>query len=276
MVESCPSHLVTLAQRLADASGSVVRRYFRSGVAIADKADQSPVTVADRDAENLIRTILTAQRPKDGIWGEEHGTVNLEADYVWVIDPIDGTKAFVTGRPTFGTLIGLLHCGRPILGIIDQPVLGDRWIGAIGRPTTFNGQPARCRRGATLLTAATPATATLGATTPAMFQSADLEAFNRVSAAARFTIYGGDCYAYGLLASGFQDLVIEADLKLHDYAALVPVVTGAGGVMTDWSGAALDGQSDGRVVAAGDADLHAAALALLQGGDYASAAASIA
>lgn len=145
MTEPCPAPMVALAQRLADSSGSVVRRYFRTPVAIDDKADASPVTIADREAEHVIRTIIESQRPDDGIYGEEHGTKNLDAEWVWVIDPIDGTKSFITGRPIFGTLIALLHRGRPVLGIIDQPIVGDRWIGVEGRPTTHNGQPVRVR-----------------------------------------------------------------------------------------------------------------------------------
>ncbi len=246
-----------MAERLVDASGAVVRRYFRSSLAVTDKADQSPVTVADREAESIIRTIITAQRPNDGIIGEEHGPKNADAEYVWVIDPIDGTKAFITGRPTFGTLVALLHKGRPILGVIDQPVIGDRWIGAAGRATSLNGSPAKVRACAAL------ASAVLGTTTPDMFQGTDTDAFRRVAAAAKLTVYGGDCYAYGLLSSGFQDLAVEADLKLYDYAALAPVVTGAGGIMTDWQGRPLDRNSDGRVVAAGDARVHAEVLSVL-------------
>ena len=261
MTENCPAHLIAMAERLSDASGAIVRRYFRSALTVIDKADLSPVTVADREAEGIIRTIITAQRPDDGIIGEELGIRNPDADYVWVIDPIDGTKAFITGRPTFGTLIGLLYKGQPILGVIDQPVIGDRWIGALGRPTTLNGSAARVRSCAALKAA------TLGATTPDMFLGADAASFRRVSSAAKLTVYGGDCYAYGLLAAGFQDLVIEASLNLYDFVALVPVVTGAGGVMTDWQGYPLDRNSDGRVVAAGDVRVHQQALAVLAGDD---------
>ena len=126
MPETCPAHLVTLAERLADASGSVVRRYFRTKLVVDDKADSSPVTIADREAERTIRTIIEAERPDDGIFGEEYGTKNLDAEWVWVIDTIDGTKSFITGRPIFGTLIALLRRGRPVLGIIDQPIQADR------------------------------------------------------------------------------------------------------------------------------------------------------
>ena len=260
MTETCPAPLVTLAQRLADASGPVVRRYFRTPVAVDDKADSSPVTIADREAERAIRAIIEAERPDDGIYGEEFGTKNLDAEWVWVIDPIDGTKSFITGRPIFGTLIALLHRGTPVLGIIDQPIINDRWVGVAGQPTTHNGQPARVRACAGGLAAAT-----LGTTSPDLFPGTDADGFRRVAGRAKVSVYGGDCYTYGLLASGYYDLVVESGLKLYDFAALVPVVTGAGGLMTDWQGNPLNAKSDGRVVAAGDARTHRETLAALAG-----------
>lgn len=249
--------LIPLAERLADAAGAVIRRYFRTPVTVDDKADQSPVTIADREAEAVIRAMLAEMRPEDGIYGEEHGVERPDAEFVWVIDPIDGTKSFIAGRPIFGTLIALLHRGRPVLGVIDQPILGDRWVGAAGRPTRFNGAPAAVRPCPRL------GRATLSTTSPDLFAGMDRAAFDRVRAASRITLYGGDAYSYGLLASGFLDLVVEADLKLYDFAALVPVVEGAGGLMTDWHGRPLHQDSDGRVVAAGDRHTHAEALALL-------------
>lgn len=260
MTEPCPTPLVTLAERLADASGPVIRQYFRTPVAVDDKADASPVTIADREAERTIRAIIEAERPDDGIYGEEFGTKNLDAEWVWVIDPIDGTKSFITGRPIFGTLIALLHRGRPVLGVIDQPIVRDRWLGVEGRPTLFNSQPARVRACAGGLAAAT-----LGTTSPDLFPGADQDAFRRVAGTAKVSVYGGDCYSYGLLAAGYYDLVVESGLKLYDFAALVPVVTGAGGLMTDWDGRPLDAKSNGRVVAAGDARTHRETLAALAG-----------
>lgn len=260
MTETCPAHLVALAQRLADSSASVIRRYFRTPITVDDKADQSPVTIADREAERIIRTIIEAQRPDDGIHGEEYGTKNLDAEWVWVIDPIDGTKSFITGRPIFGTLIALLHHGRPVLGVIDQPIVGDRWIGVAGRPTTHNGQPVRVR--------ACPgglAASTFGTTSPDLFPGTDYDAYRRVVTQVKVSAYGGDCYSYGLLASGYYDLVVESGLKLYDFAALVPVVTGAGGLMTDWQGNPLDSSSSGQVVAAGDPRTHRETLAALAG-----------
>jgi histidinol phosphatase-like enzyme (inositol monophosphatase family) len=249
---------VALAHRLADASGPIVRSYFRRPLGVEQKPDLSPVTVADQQAEAAIRDILARERPRDGIYGEEHGAVSTDAEYVWVIDPIDGTKAFVTGRPTFGTLIGLAHQGRFVVGVIDQPVLGERWVGAIDRPTLLNGRPITAR------SCPSVSRAFLNATTPDMFLGKDAEAFDAVAGRAMVTTYGGDCYAYGLVAEGFIDLVIEARLKPYDYAALAPVIEGAGGIMTDWHGAALDLDSDGRVVAAGDALVHQEVLELMR------------
>ncbi len=251
--------LVDLGRRLADASGAVIRRYFRTPVAVDDKADESPVTIADREAEAAIRAIVAVERPDHGIIGEEHGSDRPDAEWVWVIDPIDGTKSFITGRPIFGTIIALLHGGVPVLGVIDQPIVGDRWVGAAGHGTTFNGAAARVRACPSL------GAAILGTTSPDAFAGDDFAAFRRVAGGVKIPIYGGDCYSYGLVAAGHLDLVVESGLKLYDWAGLVPVVVGAGGVMTDWSGRPLALGSDGRVVAAGDPACHAAALARLAG-----------
>lgn len=250
--------LVAFAHRLADAAGEVHRRYFRTPVAVDTKPDQSPVTIADREAEAAIRELLARHHPGHGIWGEEHGQERLDAEHVWVIDPIDGTKSFITGRPLFGTLIALLHRGRPVLGIIDQAILRERWLGVAGRPTTHNGTAVRTRACPGL------AQATLCSTSPYLFaEGYERDAFERLARAVKLPLFGGDCYAYGLLAMGFADLVLEADLEPYDYLALVPVIEGAGGRLTDWQGRPLGLSSDGRVLAAGDDRAHAQALALL-------------
>jgi len=250
---------LALALRLADAAGAEIRPYFRRPLVVDDKPDLTPVTVADRAAEAAMRALIEASFPGHGIIGEEFGRVREDADFVWVLDPIDGTKSFISGVPLFGTLIALTHRRRPILGIIDQPISRERWIGATGRPTMFNGVPISCR--------ACPALAdgTLFATTPDMFKGDDTAAFARVSAAVKLTRFSADCYAYGLLAAGFIDLVLEASLKPYDFCAMVPIVEGAGGVATDWRGKALDLVSDGRILVAGDRRAHLAALALLDG-----------
>jgi len=248
-----------LAERMADAVRPIAMGYFRGGLAIDTKADTSPVTAADRECESAMRRMIEDAYPDHGIYGEEHGSVRLESEYVWVLDPIDGTKSFVTGRPTFGTLIALLRHGEPVVGIIEMPALGERWVGVHGRATTFNGKPVRARA------CPDPAGAWLYATTPEMFVGADAEAFRRLRLQSRAAIYGADCYAYGLLANGTVDLVCEASMQPYDYCAVGPVITGAGGIATDWQGNTLGLESDGRVLAAGDAKTHAAALAALAG-----------
>jgi inositol-phosphate phosphatase/L-galactose 1-phosphate phosphatase/histidinol-phosphatase len=251
--------LLRFAQRLADAAGKIIRPYFRKPLAIRDKADLSPVTAADREAEEAMRALIERDFPEHGILGEEFGGVREDAEFVWVLDPIDGTKSFISGVPLFGTLIALTRDRRPILGIIDQPISRERWTGASGRPTTLNRAVIHCRACPTV------AAATLFATTPDMFKGEDAASFAGVSAAVKLTRFGADCYAYGLLAAGFIDLVLEASLKPYDFCAMVPVVQGAGGVATDWQGDSLDLSSDGRILVAGDRRTHDAALALLGG-----------
>jgi histidinol phosphatase-like enzyme (inositol monophosphatase family) len=250
-----------LANAMADRSGEVVRRYFRNSFAVEGKADASPVTVADREAEQVLRGILAAERPDDGLWGEEYGADRMEADFVWVLDPIDGTRAFACGKPLFGTLIALLYKGVPVLGVIDQPILHERWMGADAMGAYKNGSPCRTRRCPGI-------EAAVACLSPHPFPEGDLgevPPYKTLAARVRTTSLGGDCYAYGLLASGFADLVVENNLKLHDYAALAPIVKNAGGTMTDWQGGALGLGSKGDVLAAGDARLAQAAMAVLQG-----------
>jgi len=248
---------LALAADLADAAGEAIRPHFRQPIAVTDKPDLSPVTVADRTAEAAMRRLIAARFPEHGIIGEEYGPERADAEFVWVLDPIDGTKSFISGVPLFGTLIALARNGRPILGIIDQPVSRERWIGAAGQATTFNGAAIRCRPCASL------AVATVFSTSPDMFKGADAAAHRRVAKAAKLARFGADCYAYGLVALGFIDLVIEASLKPYDFSAMVPIVAGAGGIATDWRGTPLSLASDGRVLVAGDANAHREALALL-------------
>jgi histidinol phosphatase-like enzyme (inositol monophosphatase family) len=250
---------IELAEELAALSGAVVRRYFRSGFAIDRKADDTPVTIADREAERVMRERIEAVFPQDGVIGEEFGVRPSRSGFTWVLDPIDGTKAFMAGRPTFGTLIALCAGDRPVLGIIHQPVLGEIWLGAEGRPTTLNGAPARVRACAGL------ASALVSTTSPDLFDETERAAWAALRARAATTIYGGDCYAYALLASGHADLVIESGLKVHDVAALVPVVKGAGGFATDWHGRDITISPETGLVAAGDRRVHAETLAILAG-----------
>ncbi|WP_284735710.1 histidinol-phosphatase [Dongia deserti] len=249
---------VDLANRLADASRPILRSYYRRRLDIDIKSDASPVTQADREAEAAIRQLISTTFPDHGIFGEEFGKEREDAEYVWVLDPLDGTRAFVTGRPTFGTLISLARNGVPLLGLIDMPVLGDRWVGAVGRPTMLNGERVSARACAALREGY------LSASTPLMFDTSDKRRkFEAVEATVRSTTFGGDCYQYGMVATGFLDIVIECSLVEYDYLALTPVIEGAGGKITDWHGNGLKMGSGDRVVAVGDARVLDEALAIL-------------
>lgn len=239
---------LALANRLADAAGEAIRPLFRGQWTEERKPDATFVTEADQAAEAAMRAIIESERPDDGIIGEEYGNRNPGAARQWVLDPIDGTTSFIAGRAIFGTLIALMEGGWPVLGVIDQPVLRERWVGRVGKGTTFNGTPARAAPCPDL------AGAVLGTTSPHQFAGEQVDAFMGLAKAVaeRKIVYGGDCYNYGLVASGHIDLVCEAGLKLHDFAALVPVVEGAGGTMCDWQGEPLNAHSTGEVLALGD------------------------
>jgi myo-inositol-1(or 4)-monophosphatase len=254
--------LIAFANRMADASGSVIRPFFRKAIAISHKegkASFDPVTEADRGAERVIRDLIARERPDDGVLGEEFGETKGKNQFRWVLDPVDGTRAFITGRHEWGSLIALEDNGVPVLGILDQPVLGERFIGAGGAAHLV-----QAGRSMTLKTreCAELKDAILCATDPsAYFSPPEIEAFTRVKAEARMTRYGGDCYLFAALALGFVDLVIEAGFHAWDAAALIPIVEGAGGVMTSWDGgSAASGKT---IIAAGDKRLHQAAMRLL-------------
>ncbi len=246
-----------LAHTLANSARATSTQWFRTRLDVDTKADASPVTIADQEVERALRASISAHFPAHGILGEEHGRDRIDAEYVWVIDPIDGTRSFITGSPLWGTLLALLWRGRPHMGLIDMPVLGERWVGCADRRTQFNGMDCQTS-GCTEL-----GQARVYATSPDAFTPAEWAAFDAVSRAGKMRRFGGDCHSYGLLASGHVDLVIEAELQPYDYLALVPVVEGAGGVITDWRGQPLHIQSDGRVVAAATPELHRQALACL-------------
>lgn len=244
---------IILANRLADAAGVAIRPYYRAEFAYESKGDASPVTEADRAAEAAMRAILDAERGDDAIIGEEYGTEDGTNGRCWVLDPIDGTVSFMAGRPIFGTLIALMKDGWPVLGVIDQAISGERWVGVAGRATTLNGKPVRTRPCGDLKDAV------LASTGPQYFDNHNSEHFMALAAktAHKRMLWGGDCYNYGLLAAGHIDLVVESGLKLHDIAALVPVVEGAGGMMCDWNGDPLHSGSAGPeneydVIALGD------------------------
>ena len=252
-----PLSYIELAEKLADIARPIVTNYFRSNIKILDKENSTPVTAADREAETAIRIVLESECPEHGVLGEEFGSHNLDAEYVWIRDPIDGTKAFVTGKPLFGTLIALCKNGSPVLGIIDQPILKERWIGAIGHPTTHNGNLISTRACKSI------GDAWLSATSPDMFKGKHETAFKQLAGKVKFPLYGGDCYSYGLLASGFSDIICEATMQPYDYCALVPIIEGAGGKISNWAGEPLKISSDGTVLATGDAILHEIAIEIL-------------
>lgn len=233
------------AAHLADLARPIAKRYFRSNLTIIEKPDATPVTLADMEIETRIREEIARVYPAHGVLGEEHDNTNLDAEWVWVIDPIDGTKAFTCGKPQFGTLVALAHHGEPVIGVIDQPITDERWVGIKGLGATFNG--------ATMRVSAKhkPLSETIVlVTTPEQFTGDGTAAFARLKAACKGVYYGGDCYNYALIASGHVDLVVEMGLKTVDFAALVNPIVEAGGVACDWAGNSLALGSDGTIVAA--------------------------
>lgn len=224
-----------VAQELADRAGSIARSYFRKDPEVTLKEGLSPVTAADLAIERAMRDLLQQYLPSHGILGEEYGmTQSQESRYLWVLDPIDGTTSFACGKPTFCTLIALLEDDKPILGIIDQPITRERWVGVAGERSQFNGACIPERE------AMHPEALRLACTTPAMFATVEEKAqWQRIQENASVISYGGDAYNYGLLALGCIDIICEADLKFYDIAALIPIIEGIGGCISDWRGRPL-------------------------------------
>jgi len=246
------SEFVPFAIELAEAANGETLKYWRESFAVETKGDESPVTIADKNAESAMRKLVKSRYPSHAIFGEEHGIELGEKsegngdghEYLWVFDPIDGTKSFITGKPLWGTLIALLRDGEPVLGVLEQPVLKERWIGCKGTQTTFNGNPVSVHGDEQKALNE----ALMYSTTPLMFYDENEVRYEQLKRDVKIPMFGCDCYAYGLLASGFCDVVCEADLKPYDYMALVPIVLGAGGKMTDWEGEELKfvvGEGDG-------------------------------
>ena len=254
---------IAFAHRLADAAGEVIRPYFRKRIEVIDKGETvfDPVTEADKRAEQAIRALIKSERPNDGVLGEEYGEETGTSGRVWVLDPVDGTRAFITGQTQWGTLIALNEGGAPVLGILDQPVLRERFVGSAAGSFLHSADGT-----AKLSVRACPSLgeAVLMTTNPwDYFSESEQRMFRTLSQASMLTRFGGDCYAYGLLAMGFVDVVVEARLRPWDIQALIPIVEAAGGVVTDWAGAPCLG--GGRVIAAGDRRVHAQALKFLAG-----------
>ena len=247
---------LALAEQLADVARRIVREHFRAPIAVERKTDDTPVTVADRDIETHMRRMIRATFPGHAIQGEEFAAEG-SGEFTWVLDPIDGTKSFVSGYPLFGSLIALQQEDRAVLGVLEAPVMGERWVGADGRTTLFNGRPVRTRDCRSL------GDAILCSTTPETFEGRDRARFEALSERTALRRFGGDCYLYGMLANGYCDLVVEAKLKPHDFLAVVPIVTGAGGRISDWRGAPLSAASDGSMVLASTEALWQQALEAL-------------
>lgn len=260
MQSALTPQIVALAERIADTAGEIIRARYRRPFTHEAKSDSSPVTEVDRLVEQACRQLVAENRPADGVIGEEYGEHNATADWQWIIDPIDGTRAFMAGRPTFGTLVAVAYRSKPVLGIIDQPITRDRWLGCEGQRTRLNGAPVASRPCAEL------GAAVLGTTSPELFSAAHTYSWEAIRGATASRVYGGDCTAYAAIASGWLDIVVEAGLKVYDFAALAPIVSGSGGVISDWDGRPLDLRSDGRVVAVGDARLHSVAVQMLSTG----------
>ncbi len=247
------------AGRLADASRACIHAMNGKSFRIIRKGDGSPVTTVDRAVEDGIREMIAAECPDHGIIGEERGDTDPHSAFVWAIDPIDGTLPFLAGLPVYGTLIALLHDEKPVLGVIDMPATQERWIGCGGLPTTLNGEPVRTRACADL------STALLSTSNPDFYGASDFQAFERLKAKVRWAVYGGSCMAYAQVATGRIDVGVDVNFDIFDYLALVPVIEGAGGVVTDWEANPLTFKSGGRLVAAGDKRAHEQALEVLQG-----------
>ena len=248
--------------QLATASGDTILPFFRTALAVENKktAGFDPVTAADRAAENAMRALIRKHFPAHGILGEEYESENPDAEYVWVLDPIDGTKSFIAGMVAWGTLIGLCRLGEPVYGMMHQPFTRERFFGD-GGAARYRGpagnRDLRVRRCDSLKDAV------MFTTSPLLMNEADRGRFKLVEDKVKLSRYGGDCYAYCMLAAGQIDLIVETELKTHDIVALIPIINGAGGIVTTWEGGPP--QAGGRIVVAGDRRVHAAALEILKG-----------
>ena len=260
VVELLPE-FVQFAHSVADAARRPSLQYFRAGPELHIKADGSPVTVADRETECVIRDLLSRSYPQHAVVGEEHGWTPSDQPYTWVVDPIDGTKSFLAGAPTFGMLLALLYDGAPVLGIIDIPALDERWCGVAGQAASMNGRPAKTGS----CTAVEQAVLTI--ISPDKLEGGERPAVDALSCVARVRRYSSDGYSHALLASGYVDMVVAVGQQPFDYLAVVPVVEGAGGCISDWAGKPLGLDSDGRILVTATPELHREALSVLRTND---------
>ncbi len=258
-MQHVPEEFIALAHRMADAAGEVIRPRFRKPFDSEIKADASPVTEVDRAVETRLREIVAAAAPEHGFQGEEFATERPDAEFVWVVDPIDGTVSFMAGAPIFATLIALRHGGDYVLGVLDQAISRERWIGADGHGASMNGAPIRTRA-CPLLNLAV-----VNTTGPDDLPDGDFEIMRPIHRACRQVMYGDSSYDYGLLAMGFEDVIVDSDLDEHDFAAPTALIRNAGGATCDWQGAPLRGGSSGQVLMVGDPALLEPCLELLRG-----------
>ncbi len=242
--------LISFSHHLTDESGKIIKEYFRTSLKIDKKQDESPVTVADKNVELKIRELIKTKYPNHGVLGEEFESTNLDSEFLWVIDPIDGTRSFVAGHKDFGTLVALLHNKKPIIGIIDCPMHNERWVGISGKKTTMNGKEIQ--------------TSKIESMEESYFLTSGLyfeddhfrKSCDKIINKVKYHRFGGDCYMYGMIASGFIEIVLEDTLKIHDYMALIPVIEGAGGVVSDKYGKPITLNSGGSIVASANNTLH--------------------
>jgi inositol-phosphate phosphatase / L-galactose 1-phosphate phosphatase / histidinol-phosphatase len=251
--------LLQAAREITAAAAATPLRYFRAGFTVERKSDESPVTVADRETETALRRAIAERFPAHGIFGEEFGGEGLERDIVWVVDPIDGTKSFISGSPLFGMLAAVLRGGRPVAGVIRMPALGECYAGSPETGSDRDGTPLACRKGVT------PDQAFLCINEANALMADHPDIFAKLMAWGRYQRFTYDCYPYAQLASGQVDAVVDYNLQPYDFLPVVPVVEGAGGVITDWEGRRLSLQSGGRVVAAASAEIHQSLLEILGG-----------
>ena len=254
--------IINFANYLADSSAKIAQKYYRQANGEVQKDDESPVTKADREIERFIRDEIEKKYPTHGIIGEEYGITNENADFQWILDPIDGTSSFIIGRPLFGTLIALTHQGQALLGIMNQPIINEKWVGITGQGATFNGKKIQTRNCSKI------SDAVLASSSSHYFKGGDEEILQNLTSQAKYQkiggiIYGGDCYSYGSLASGFIDIVLDPGLQVYDYAALVPIITEAGGIVTDWQGNDLNLKSNVKLIASANEKLHEEALKII-------------
>ncbi len=248
---------LTTAHRIADIARTLIKKDFRRNSVLQMKPDGSPVTTTDLEVEKIARATILKNHPDHDFFGEETGQTGHSQEWLWVIDPIDGTRSYATGKHAFGTLIALLHHGSPVIGMIDQAILDERWVGISGQAALYNGKPCSTSKNQDL------SKARLCTTSPDMFDKTQKDKLDTLSDQCGFRVFGGDCYNYGLLALGLNELVCEASLKPYDFLALVPIIEGAGGAISDWQGETLNINSCGEVLAAANPQLLERALPTL-------------